>query len=140
MKKGVLLALSVILLCSYLFGGMPPTSVQKTFMEKYQSATKISWENEDSKEWEAKFTFEGNNLSANFADDGTWIDTERIIKNSEVPTAILETIKSIYTGWIINKIVKKETSKSGTVYDVGLKKRTEKETVTFNEDGTKVPD
>jgi hypothetical protein len=140
MKRGVLFVLSVTLLCSYLFGGTPPTAVQKTFMEKYQSATKISWDNEDTKEWEAKFTFEGYNLSANFAENGTWIDTERKIKIADVPTAIAETINSIYTGWTIHKIVKKETPKSGTVYEVSLKKSTEKETVTLNEDGTKVPE
>jgi len=138
MKRGVLLIISVTLLCSYMFGGIPPTAVQKTFMEKYQSATKISWDKEDTKEWEAKFTFEGYNLSANFADNGTWIETERKIKIVDAPPAIVETIKSIYTGWTMTKIVKNETSKRGTVYNISLKKNKEKETISFNEDGTKV--
>jgi len=57
MKRGALLVLSVILVCSYLFGGTPPTAVQKTFIEKYQTATNISWEKEDNNEWEVEFKF-----------------------------------------------------------------------------------
>jgi len=62
------------------------------------------------------------------------------MKIADSPTAILETINSIYSGWTLSEIVKKETSKQGTVYDVDLKKRTEKLKVTFKEDGTKVAD
>lgn len=140
MKRTVVLVLSATLLCSYMFGSIPPTAVQKTFMEKYKTATKISWEKEDSNEWEVDFVYEGCKFSADFAENGSWIDTEIKIKVAELPTAIAQTVKSIYSDWRIHKIVKKETSKIGTVYDVEMKKKDEKMTVTFNEDGTKVAD
>jgi len=140
MKRIVVVVLSAILLCSYMFGSTPPTTIQKTFMEKYKTATKISWEKEERNEWEVDFVYEGCKLSAVFAENGSWIETERKIKVAELPTAIAQTIKSIYSDWTIHKIVKKETSKIGIFYDVEMKKKDEKMTVTFNEDGTKVAD
>ena len=65
-----------------------PTSVASAFNLKCPNATQIRWEKEDAKVWEAEFTSEGNKISANFADDGTWLETEREIVVADLPMAV----------------------------------------------------
>lgn len=65
-----------------------PTSVASTFNLKCPNATQIRWEKEDAKVWEAEFTSEGNKISANFADDGTWLETEREIVVADLPMVV----------------------------------------------------
>jgi hypothetical protein len=79
MKKLLLIILSATLICNYVFSVTPPEVVKKAFDKKFPASSDVTWSKENVKEWEAEFTFEGNKLSANFAVDGTWIETEQAI-------------------------------------------------------------
>lgn len=138
MKKIFLIIMSVTLICSYSNAGTPPAAVKKAFDKKFPTATKVSCGKEAAKEWEAEFTFEGNKISANFFEDGTWLETERQIKIANLPIAVGAAIKSKYPGWTIAEADKTESLKHGTIYEADLKKGKIKKGVAFKEDGTSV--
>ena len=129
---------SIALICSCSYASTPPTAVQKAFEKKFPNATTVSWGKEGTNEWEAEFTFEGSTISANFADDGTWLETEKAIKIADLPKAVANAISTKYPGWSITEADKTETSKHGTIYEADLKKETSKKAVAFKEDGTPV--
>ncbi|MCX6275262.1 MAG: PepSY-like domain-containing protein [Bacteroidetes bacterium] len=137
--KNTLLASFVILLCSTLtFAGAPPAEVQKTFTSKFPTASKISWGKENATEWEAKFTMDGNKISANFSANGSWVETEKEIPVSQLPKAVAEAIQKQYPGWKITEADKTETAKNGTIYEADLKSGNMKKSLAFKADGTTV--
>ncbi len=113
-----------------------PWRVKTSFEKKFLAATKVSWGNEVATVWVAEFTFEGSTISANFAEDGTWLETVNEINAANLPKAVAEAIKSKYPGWTIAEADKTETSKIGTIYEADLKMGTEKKSVAYKEDGT----
>jgi hypothetical protein len=137
MKK-LIMIISIVLVCSCAFAKTPPDSVKKAFAKKFPTATKVSWGVEGPKEWEAEFTFEGSKISANFSDDGTWLETEREIKSVDLPKAVLESVKSKYSDWKIVEADKTETSKNGTIYEVDLKKGMKSKSLAFKENGMSI--
>ncbi len=138
MKQLFLTMITTVFIYGSSLAATPPASVQKAFITKFPSATKVSWGKEGSKEWEAEFTFEGSNISANFAENGTWLETERKIKVVDLPKGVAAAIKKTYADWTITEADKTETSKHGLIYEVDLKKGTNKKEAAFKEDGTPV--
>jgi hypothetical protein len=138
MKKLLLMVITTAFIYSFSFAATPPAAVQKAFTAKFPSATKVTWGKEGAKEWEAEFTFEGNKVSANFSEDGKWLETEREIKVAALPAAVAAAVKAKYPGWIIAEADKTETAKHGLIYEVDLTKGTEKKDAAFKEDGTPV--
>ncbi|WP_051929391.1 PepSY-like domain-containing protein [Flavobacterium sp. 83] len=137
MKKLVMI-MSIVFICSCAFAGTPPDVVKKAFAKKFPTATKVSWGVEGPKEWEAEFTLEGNKISANFSEDGTWLETEREIKAVNLPKAVLAAVKSKYSDWKIAEADKTESLKHGTIYEVDLKKGMKSKSLAFKEDGTSI--
>ena len=138
MKRIALMFMAVAMFCSCSFAMTPPKAVKDAFNKKFPAATKITWGKEAAKEWEAEFTFEGSKISANFYEDGTWLETEKEIKATSLPKAVANAIKTTYPGWKIAEADKTETSKHGTIYEADLKKGTSKKGVAYKEDGTPV--
>ena len=130
--------MAVAFLGCTMFAGTPPKAVKEAFAKKFPTATKVSWGKEAAKEWEAEFTYEGSKISANFAQDGTWLETENEIKAAALPTKVTEAIAKQFPGWKIVEADKTETSKHGTIYEADLKKGGNKKGVAYKEDGTPV--
>ena len=138
MKRIALMFMGIAIFCSCSFAMTPPKAVTEAFNKKFPSATKITWGKEAAKEWEANFTFEGSKISANFYEDGTWLETEKEIKATSLPAAVAAAIKTTYPGWTIAEADKTETSKHGTIYEADLKKGISKKGVAYKEDGKPV--
>lgn len=136
MKKLFLMIVSILLISSYSFAGIPPETVKKAFDQKFPKAVNVKWDKENAKEWEAEFVFNGSNISANFAIDGKWLETESRIVITDLPITVTEAIRVNYSGWTIAKAEKSETPGNSAIYELLLKKDKEKKEVTFNEDGT----
>ena len=137
MKKLVMI-MSIVFIYSCAFAGTPPAAVTKAFAKKFPTATKVSWGIESPKEWEAEFTFEGNKISANFSENGTWLETERKIKAADLPKAVLAAVNLKYSDWKISEADKTESSKHGTIYEVDLKKEIKNKSIAFKEDGKSI--
>lgn len=137
MKK-VMMILAIVMITSCSFASTPPKVVSDAFMKKFPAATKVSWGKEGPKEWEAEFTLNGEKISANFGQDGTWLETEQEIKAANLPKAVSASVKMKYSDWKIAEADKTETAKHGTIYEVDLKKGLKTKSLAFKEDGTTV--
>lgn len=137
MKKAMM-SFVIALICSCTFAKTPPKAVSEAFMKKFPTALKVSWGKESPKEWEAEFTLNGEKISANFSLDGTWIETEKEIKATDLPEAVLSNVKIKFVNWKIAEADKTETAKHGTIYEVDLKNGLKRKSLAFKADGTEV--
>ena len=127
-----------LLLCSPTFGTTPPAKVTEAFHVKFPNASNVHWGKENKTEWEAEFQIQGSPLSANFSIVGAWVETEKMIKATELPPAVSAIISKEFAGWQITEADKTETFKNGTIYEADLKKGKLKKAVAYKQDGTKV--
>ncbi len=128
----------MVFICSFTFAKTPPKAVADAFMKKFPTATKVTWGVEGPKEWEAEFTIDGEKISANFNENGTWLETEKKIKAANLPKAVQAAVNKKYSDWKIAEADKTETAKHGTIYEVDLKKGMKSKSLAFKEDGTSV--
>ena len=128
-----------IMLMSYSsFSGNPPAAVQKAFNQQFSKATNVKWGKENTNEYEADFVLNGAKMSANYAADGTWLETETEIKADQLPAKVSEYISKTYTGWETVSASKVETAKKGIIYEADLKSGTKKKEVSVTSEGIPV--
>jgi len=87
-----------------------PATVKSAFSRKFPAATKVEWGNENNKEWEAEFMLNGKEYSANFDNEGKWIETEYEISLKELPVAVKTTLDKESAGYKIEESVVTETA------------------------------
>lgn len=98
-----------------------PANVQNTFSQKFPTATKVKWEKENDKEWEAEFKLDGKEYSANFNLEGKWLETEHEIKTTEIPAVVKNTLDTEFEGYKIEEPELIENA-DGTFYEFELEK------------------
>lgn len=105
-----------------------PNSVKQQFSKKFPKATEVAWDKESDSEYEASFKIKNVKYSANFATDGSWLETEQAISFKELPDAVLATLSRDYYGVKINEVAKLMNNKNETFFEVEIEKMdTEKE-------------
>ena len=114
-------AIIMVVLAMSLFAcaQTPPKAVTDNFSSKFSAATKVKWDQEEENEWEAEFKMNGSEMSASFDNAGTWLETEKEIKNRDLPAAVAEIQKPGFSG-----------------YEIGLEKGEEMLEIQANPDGT----
>ena len=116
-----------------------PEAVQKAFTAKFADAKDVKWESEEEGEYEAEFTLNGKKMSADFAADGTWKETESKVNYSSLPSSVLDTLSARFKDYKVeNMTVEKTETPDGTFWEVELKKDENETEVLFKEDGTVV--
>jgi len=98
-----------------------PSKVTDAFNSKFPNAKSIRWDKENETEWEAEFTINGVEYSANFSKDGAWKETEHEVKIDELPAEVISTLKTQFAGYEIKEVEMVETP-TFTGYEVELKK------------------
>ncbi len=89
MHKSLVILLMLFSVSAPLFAGTtPPAEVVKAFQLKFPDATHVRWEKENATEYEANFTWNGADASANFKADGTWLETETGMTYNALPEAV----------------------------------------------------
>ena len=111
-----------------------PAKVKTAFTQKFPDATKVEWGRENASEWEAEFKMNGKDYSANYDNNGNWMETEYRVSEKELPSAVKSTLSSKYAN---SKIIVAEISetKDGKVYEVLLKTNGEKLEVVLTPNG-----
>ena len=105
-------------------------------VEKKRNERGREWAKENSKVWETEFTLDGTKVSANFYNDGTWVETEKEISVSELPSKVSASIKQQNPNCEIVSAYRIESATKPTKYEADIKTgKTKKEVVLF-EDGT----
>jgi Putative beta-lactamase-inhibitor-like, PepSY-like len=89
-----------------------PAAVKAAFAKQYPGAV-AKWEKEEGK-YEAGFKQNGNTMSALFEANGTMIESEMDIKETDLPATVLAYVKEHYNGKKIKEGAK-ITKADGTV-------------------------
>jgi hypothetical protein len=128
-----ILILITIVVCT---SAAQPAPVHKAFEAKFPKANHVNWSNENATLWQSDFQVDGNKYSSVFTPQGTWIETIRIIKISELPVEVRNSIFTKFPHWEITELNKTENAKSGISYEVNLKKGRERKNIAFRGDGS----
>lgn len=135
MKKNILVVIA-LLIATITFATEAPKAVQEAFAKKFPTAKFAKWEKENAKEYEASFTLDGTKYSANFTNEGAWLETETEIKISNLPATISTAIKTKYADWEIMGASKIETANNEVKYEADIRKEKRKKEVLVKADGT----
>jgi hypothetical protein len=111
-----------------------PANIRTDFSQKFPKATKIKWEKENDKGWEAEFKMNGKEYSANYDLNGSWMETEYEIDSKDIPAAVKACLDKKYAGFKFSELEISETS-SGKFYEFELRKGSEKLEVSIDSSG-----
>ena len=98
-----------------------PNTVDSVFKIKYSNATNVSWDKENSSEYEVEFLMNNTKYSANFSDTGKWLETERIISYEALPEAVQQSFMASHKDAKVKAVAKIETSEGTTRYEIEVK-------------------
>jgi hypothetical protein len=99
-----------------------PASVKASFTKQFPDVKKVTWSRESAAEYEAEFKVKGSEQSANFDNNGDWLETETEIKKSDVPSNVMETVKKEFPGYEMEEAELTETKDSGSYYEFEIEK------------------
>ena len=108
--------------------------VVKTTLEKSFGVKTAKWDKEDE-HYEANFKDKGKETSVVFDASGGILETEVEIKKSELPAAVMATIKNDFADYKIEEVAKIDV-KGITSYEVEVEKGEEAYDLIFDVDGT----
>lgn len=112
-----------------------PKKVADAFTKKFPTATDVEWEKESETEWEAEFKIGGKEHSSNFMQDGTWVETEYEVEETEIPELVMGILKSNFNEYEIEEMELSKTTE-GIVYEFLIEKGDSKMEVAINSQGT----
>ncbi len=98
MKKIItigLLLVSTSLFAQKISSSKVPVTVKSSFEKTFPKIKEVKWEMEHEN-YEANFKSEGKTMSALFDSQGAWLETERDIKVSELPSSVISYVKKNY--------------------------------------------
>lgn len=123
MKKLKLTAMLILVsgYATYAQKTSAPKNVQDAFNKKFPTAKEVKWDKENESEWEAEFTMDGHEYSANFTTDGKWKETEHSVSSSDIPFNVKKTLTSEFSGYDIEESEISET-KDGLIYEFTIEK------------------
>ncbi|MFC7357207.1 PepSY-like domain-containing protein [Jejudonia soesokkakensis] len=115
-----------------------PKAVQKAFVEKYPGENDPDWAIDAHGNWESHFKIDGEKYRADYASDGSWIETENSIKKENLPDAIKTAIKKNYGDLKITEVEHVTSATKGEFYDVEFKQKGKNKDVEFRADGSEL--
>lgn len=136
MKKIIFVAMVFICAIATSFAQTKvPDAVSSAFNKKFADAKSIKWDKENSHEYEASFTWNGENYSANFSDKGEWLETESPSTFNKLPIKVQASFNSKHKTEAITSCSKIETSKGVTKYEIEIKRNMKTVELFYSSDG-----
>ena len=111
-----------------------PEAVKTTFRKKFPTVQNVDWGREGKTEWEAEFTLNGKDMSANFDQHGHWKETETDLSLQELPATITTELQHRFPGYQIKEAARTQTELS-EFYEVIIKKGSRKLEISFDMKG-----
>jgi hypothetical protein len=110
-----------------------PPAVREAFAKAYPTIAKAVWEKEGDA-YEVEFKVASREVSVVYSAAGELMETERSVKASEVPAAVLSAIKSAFPGYKLEEFAE-ITTKGVITYEVELEKGKEEFEAIFDAAG-----
>ncbi len=111
-----------------------PAAVKTAFSQKFPTVKKAHWAREGKTEWEAEFSFNGKDMSANFDLQGQWKETETELPDAHLAAAVMETLSSRFAGYTVKDVSFTETPQY-SAYEIVIEKGDSKLEVTIDKKG-----
>jgi Putative beta-lactamase-inhibitor-like, PepSY-like len=99
-----------------------PAAVAQTFAKQFPAAKRVKWEMESANEFEANFKLAKVKYSAKLDQSGALLETETAIKKSDLPTAVLQALKTQFVGYTVEEIEKITYPDSTIAYEMEVEK------------------
>ena len=133
MKRILFFSSAVLILAQACSQNKVPENVIAAFNNKFAKATHIRWDRENQKEWEAEFKMDGRTYSANFSNQGKWMETEYHVDLTELPDSVKSALGTFKNYKVkASEVSEKNTSKN---YEFILKNSEEKLEVVIDVSG-----
>lgn len=96
--KTIVFAISLFFLTGAVYAQSinVPAKVQSAFNKKFPHAKKVKWSKENAHEYEADFMVNGQKYSTDFKPNGKWIEAEKAISVSALPSNIRKAFMEKY--------------------------------------------
>ncbi len=121
MKNLIVVALILTFISFNAYGQTVPSSVVKAFNKKFPDVSKVKWDKENAHEYEASFKMNDIKYSANFSDNGEWLETETASSFDKLPQEVQDAFNTNYNGYKAKATSTIETSKGTTKYEIEYK-------------------
>lgn len=116
MRKIILILLAGLLICPvFAQDDELPAKVNETFKTKYPKAKSV-YSYSDGESYKIEFEISPDNYTAIFSENGTWVETAKVIPDNDVPTKAVSAINKKYEDIQISYAELVETAKSGKFY------------------------
>ena len=97
-----------------------PAPVKSAFQAKFSTVSDVKWEKEDASVFEAEFRLSGVQMSANFAPDGKWLETETEISFAELPPAVSNAFQKSHKSASRKEAARIELASGKIIYEIAL--------------------
>ncbi len=112
-----------------------PVKVKDAFAKMHPTAKDVKWGKEGKKEFEAEFKENGIATSLVFNREGKLLETETVIKVTELPKGAAEYVAKTHSGYTISEAAKIVNAKKMITYEAEVTKGKEKKDLFFTVDG-----
>jgi hypothetical protein len=129
-----LLAMAVLFSSSMKAGDKVPDAVRQAFEQKYPGVEKVKWDQQNG-QCIASFKWNDKKCIATFSESGEWLQSETMLKYTELPLDLKKKINVKYTAGSIKEASKMEQP-AAISYRIYLKPGWSPEWIQFAEDGT----
>jgi hypothetical protein len=138
--KTLIMALIVTFISFNAYAQKVPAVISEAFNKKFPDVTKVKWDKENAQEYEASFKLNGIKYSANFSDNGEWLETETGISFDKLPQKVQDSFNTNYKGHTVKAVSSIGTSKGITKYEIEYKKGKKTVELFYDENGNTVKD
>lgn len=136
MKKISFILIVLISTISCFAQSKTPSAATTAFSQKFPNATKVKWGKENPHNFEAEFEMKGAKYSANFSDNGDWLETESPFTFNQLPEKVQTAFNTVHKGLKPKIVSIIETSKQGTIYEIEIAKGLKTVELFYKADGT----
>jgi hypothetical protein len=130
----IIIAIIAGLLIQACIQSVSPT-VNDAFFSKFPDAKRVKWSKEDPTIYEVEFRLNKSEMTANFDEKGTLLETEVEIKESQLPEPVKTALVIDFKEYKIGEISTVEEPGKDLKYEIAVKKKSENLELVFSSDG-----
>ena len=139
MRKIIFVALALVCLYATSFAqSKTPTAVITAFNQKFPNASKVKWDKENDKEYEAGFQWKGIKHSANFSNNGEWLETESPTTFAKLPMKVQNSFNANHKNSRVTAVAQIETSTGKTKFEIEFMQGAKTVEVFYDENGNEI--